>query len=201
MAVVNSRVLFVRHASTPATREAAFPADEPLDVHGRAAARCLHGLAPDHVVVSPLQRCRQTAEMAGWAVDRVDPRWAELDFGAWAGHAYGEVAATAADALAAWQADPVHVPPPGGETVTELAARVVDGLDDLHDRPGTTVVVTSGGPIKVLVLHALAAPLAALWNVEVAPVSVTELRAGPDGRWTLVVGARMSASAAPAVGV
>ncbi len=188
MAVADSRVLLVRHAPTTATRDAAFPADEPLDPHGQAATLTLRGLRADHVLASPLRRCRETVEGAGWRLGGLDPRWAELDFGTWAGRSYDEVARDDPDALAAWQADPVATPPPDGETLQALADRTIDAVADLHDRPGTTAVVTSGGPIKVAVLHALGAPLDRLWNVDVAPLSVTELRPRPDGGWTLRAG-------------
>ncbi len=199
MAVADSRVLLVRHAPTPATRDRAFPADEALHGDARAATGTLRDLAPDQVVVSPLRRCRQTVAAVGWAVDAVDPRWAELDFGTWAGHSYAEVADLDPDGLATWHADPATVAPPAGETLTALADRTVDALADLHDRVGTTVVVTSGGPIKVAVLHALAAPLTRLWNVEVAPLSITELRPQPGGGWTVTAGAPATALAASAV--
>lgn len=196
MAPAEPCVLLVRHAPTPATRDAAFPADEALDAEGRHAARSLQGLSGDHVVASPSRRCGQTAAAAGWAVEVTDPRWAELDFGGWAGRSYAEVAEQRPRELAAWHADPVAVSPAGGETLAALAARVRAALADLHGRAGTTLVVTSGGPVKVAILHATGQQLDRVWSIEVPPTSVTELRPCPDGGWAMAAGPRVPGTVA-----
>lgn len=180
-----ARLLLVRHAPTAATRRHAFPRDEPLDVRGRELAARLAGrLVGDRVVTSPALRCRGTADAAGLAASEVDHRWAELDFGDWAGRTLDEVAASDPSALDAWLRDPT-TPPPGGESLTALRDRVAAAMAEAAAASGKTVVVTSGGPVKVAVLAALAAPLSSLWNLDVAPCSVTTLHARPDGGWTL----------------
>ncbi len=180
-----SRLLLVRHAPTAATRSAAFSDDEELDASGTAAAATLAGLRADRVVLAPARCCRQTAAAAGWASDTVDPRWAELDFGDWAGRTIDDVATQAPGALAAWQADPLVVAPPGGETLAQLTARVLPALAELHGLPGRTVVVSHSGPITLAVLHAVGAGPDRFWHVDVSPTSVTELVARRDGGWTL----------------
>jgi broad specificity phosphatase PhoE len=180
-----ARILLVRHAPTPATRRHAFPCDEPLDDRGREAAARLAGhLGADRVVSSPALRCRETAAAVGLAAPVLDPRWAELDFGRWAGRTLDEVASSDPAGLEAWLRDP-SVAPPGGESLPAVRERVTAAMTELAAGGGTTVVVTSGGPVKIAVLTALAAPSASLWNVDVAPCSVTTLHARPDGGWTL----------------
>lgn len=180
-------LLLVRHAPTAATRRSAFPVDEDLDEGGRDEAGRLGGrLRVDGALTSPARRCRRTAELAGLHDVTVDARLAELDFGAWAGRTLEEVAADEPDHLARWCADPVAVSPPGGERLDALAERVDGLLADLHGHRGRLAAVTHGGPIKVAVLRVLGAPLDRLWNVDVSPTSVTELRAHADGGWTLV---------------
>lgn len=182
-----ARVLLVRHAPTEATRRHAFPTDEPLDERGRDQARALHGLVvADRVVSAPAVRCRQTAAaLASDAITvQVSDRWAELDFGAWAGRTMEQVWADDREALSRWLDDPT-VAPTGGEPVTGLVERVVAGLAELREPGATTAVVTSGGPIKIAVLHGLDAPLASLWKLDVAPCSVTTLHSRPDGGWTV----------------
>jgi broad specificity phosphatase PhoE len=177
-------VLLVRHAPSAATRGFRFPADEPLDEHGRSDARALQGLLrAKEAVTSPAARCRQTAELAGFAEARPDAGFAELDFGVWAGRDPHEVGRQDPHAMEAWYRDPTSAPH-GGEGLSDLAARVRASLEGLRDRPHTAVF-THGGPIKVAVLTALGAPLSAVWNVDVAPCSVTELHARPEGGWTL----------------
>lgn len=182
-----ARVVLVRHAPTAATRRHAFPADEPLDERGLALAASLRdGAAVGRAVSSPAARCRQTA--AAFLPDdvgvEISDSWAELDFGAWAGRTMSEVEEHDGPALRRWLDDP-EVAPPGGETLTALARRVASGLDDLREPDVTTVVVTSAGPIKVAVLHALGASPDRLWHLDVSPCSVTTLHSRPCGGWTV----------------
>lgn len=183
-----ARVLLVRHAPTAATRRHAFPADEPLDAQGRERAASLRGRArADRIVAAPSARCRQTAAALAPSVPEieVDPRWSELDFGVWAGRTMQQVWDDDPAALQAWFDDPT-VAPTAGEPLDRLAIRVAAALDDLRGPEGTTsLVVTSAGPVKVAVLQALGAPLARVWNVDVAPCSVTTLHGRPDGGWTV----------------
>lgn len=198
-----ARVLLVRHAPTRATRRHAFPADEELDAAGRDLAGSLRGaITAERFVAGPTTRCRQTAAALcppGTPVE-VDPRWDELDFGAWSGRTMEEVQRDDEVGLQRWLDDP-GCAPTGGEPLAALADRVRDALDELRAEGRTTAVVTSAGPIKVAVLVALSAPLTALWSVDVAPGSVTTLHARPDGGWTLRdlnVDPRPAAAKAPA---
>jgi probable phosphoglycerate mutase len=62
--------------------------------------------------------------------------------------------------------------------------RVLASLDRLlEEYAGRTVLVVSHvTPIKVLVAHALAAPLDSVYRMELAPASVTVLSFFDDGR-------------------
>lgn len=180
-----ARVLLVRHAPTTATRRHTFPVDEPLDERGRAQAAGLAAdLEADRSVCSPALRCRETAGAAGLAAATIDPRWSELDFGRWAGRTFDEVWSEDEPGLRAWLDDPTRAPT-GGGSLAALQDRVTAALNDLRLAGTTTAVVTSGGPIKVAVLAALGAPLTKLWNLDIAPCSVTTLHARPDGGWTV----------------
>lgn len=177
-------VLLVRHAPSAATRGFRFPDDEPLDERGRGDARALDGvLRANEAVTSPARRCRETAQLAGFPDASSEPGFAELDFGDWAGRDPHELGRESPQALDAWYRDPVSAPH-GGEGLDDLAARVRAALEQLRDHR-RTVVFTHGGPIKVALLTALDAPLTAIWNLDVAPCSVSELHARPDGGWTL----------------
>jgi broad specificity phosphatase PhoE len=173
------RLLLVRHASTSATRSAAFPRDEPLDEPGRIAAAALADLVAGdgQLVCSPSLRCRQTAAAAGLR-PRLDRRVSECDFGRWAGARLSELDP---ESTRSWMCDP-DAAPHGGETLRGFAARIAAWLDD--QPPGSTTVITHGGVIRAAVVHALAAPLSAFWRIDVSPLSITELRSH-DGAWTL----------------
>jgi broad specificity phosphatase PhoE len=180
------RLLLVRHAATPATRVSAFPADESLDARGLSEAVALTSVlpaSPDEVLCSPATRCVQTARAAGLDAGTVDGALAECDFGTWAGRTLAEVHAEDEAASVQWMTDPDAVPH-GGESLRTFATRVGGWLDGQARQDGRAVAVTHGGVVKAAVVHALGAPPAAFWRVDVAPRSVTELHAH-DGRWTV----------------
>lgn len=124
----------------------------------RAAARRA-GL-PREVFTSPLRRSHAVGRLLrGFGfVHRVDPRLAELDFGAWDGRPWASIAA--AD-FAGWDADFLHHAPGGGETVAALRARVAAFVADRAGR--TTLVVAHAGWVSALRSLADPAPSAARW--------------------------------------
>ncbi len=101
---------------------------------------------------SPLQRCRSVAEACGPC--RVDARLAELDFGEWEGRPWDAVPR---EALDAWAADPWQFSPPGGESGAALVARVRAFWYALPQ--GDHIVISHGGPLKVLAALAEARPV------------------------------------------
>lgn len=188
----------MRHGSTSATRASAFPAEESLDEHGRAAAAALgDALAerPADVLSSPSERCRETVAVAGLPAPRIEPALAECDFGAWAGRTLADVHAEDPQAVSAWMTDP-DAAPHGGESLSRFARRVAAWLDAQAAADGRALAVTHGGVVKAAVVHALGAPPTAFWRIDVAPLSLTELHCH-DRRWTLV---RANWRAAPAGG-
>ena len=90
------RLVMITHAPTAATREARFPADEPLDARGAEAAGAAGTLRRfDRVLRGPERRCAETA--AGLDLDAaVDPSLADLDLGAWRGRTLTELEASGA---------------------------------------------------------------------------------------------------------
>jgi broad specificity phosphatase PhoE len=177
------RLLLVRHAPTAATRANAFPADEPLDELGMAAAAELVVPADAEVVCSPSERCRATAEAAGLRVDAVDPAIAECDFGAWSGRTLDELVAERPRETRRWMTDPESAPH-GGESLRGFCARIASWLDAQSTRNGLCIAITHGGVVKAAVAHALDAPVEAIWRFDCAPLSRTTLYAH-DGRWTV----------------
>jgi broad specificity phosphatase PhoE len=179
------RLLLVRHAATAATRAAEFPADEPLDARGRAAAARLAAALPTRreALSSPALRCRQTAQAAGLDAPAIEPALLECDFGAWAGRSLADVHAAEPEAARAWMADP-DARPHGGESLAVFVDRVGGWLERQAAGDGCAVAITHGGVVKAAVVRALNAPLGAFWQVDVAPLAITELHAH-DGRWTV----------------
>jgi probable phosphoglycerate mutase len=197
-------LLLARHGRTADTERGVFTgrggADLPLSPAGEADADRLAALLAalgtasspipgvdrvDAVVASPMLRASGTAAVAA---DRlgldttVDEGWAEMAFGAWEGCSYADLARRDPDALAAWWGKP-EVPPPGGESFDDLAARVRSARQRVvAAHPGQVVAVVShGGPVRVVVRDALDGGPATLWRLRVTPAAVTAVRYWDDG--------------------
>jgi len=109
-------------------------------------------IGAERLIASDLRRCRLAGEAIGAVLARplaVDPRWREIDFGAWDGRAADAIDREAMDRF--W-GDPDANPPPGGERWSALVARVSRALAELEPVP--TLVVTHGGTIRAA-LHCL----------------------------------------------
>ncbi len=177
------RLLFIRHASTDAVRRAAFPVDEPLDDAGRTSAAGLAGrLGRGEAMSSPALRGRETAAAVGLDA-AIEPLIGECDFGSWAGRTLAEVHEDDPDGAGVWLTDP-DACPHGGESLRALLVRVGAWMDSQAARDGRAIAVTHAGVVKAAVVHALGAPAAAFWRVDVTPLAVTEMHAH-DGRWTV----------------
>jgi alpha-ribazole phosphatase len=99
---------------------------------------------------SPLSRCRLVADAlaADWSIAALpDDRLLEMNFGAWEGMTWDDVPR---DALDAWAADLPGFAPPGGETGRDLIARVSDFWAGIVATGGAHVIITHGGPLRVL---------------------------------------------------
>jgi len=196
---VRTTLVLVRHGVTPLTVEKRFSgglasANPGLSDEGRAQVRATADwLAPltervDALISSPVRRTRESAdilaERLGLRVEE-EPGFAEMEFGAWDGLTFAEVAAAHKSDLDTWIASLDGVPGGDGESFRSVEKRVLGALDRvLEQRAGQTVVVVSHvTPIKTLVAHALRAPLESVFRMELTPASVTVLTffgGGPD---------------------
>jgi broad specificity phosphatase PhoE len=184
------RLTLISNASTIALRHAAFPGDEPLDAHGaaRAAAVAASIRKPDRAWVSPLLRARQTAEALGLSAT-VEPLLRDCDYGHWTGRAFDDIAAEDPAAIASWTSDPSFAGH-GGESIDDLLARAAIWLGAMSTGDGHIVAVTHAAVIRAMIVHAIDASPSSFWKIDIAPLTLTDLRYG-NGRWTL----RMSGSA------
>ena len=118
---------------------------------------------------SPDRRgARGGAEAIG--APRPDPRWGELDFGAWDGCATADLAP---DAIAAFWSDPDACPPPGGERWSALVARVGEAIEALAPVP--TIVVTHAGAMRAAIAYLCGIPHAATWAFDLPCAALLSL--------------------------
>jgi ribonuclease H / adenosylcobalamin/alpha-ribazole phosphatase len=181
----------LRHGQTPMSVQKRYAGrtDAPLTEVGvqqaAAAAKRLASAGLGVIVTSPLLRTVQTAQsvaaVTGAAVV-TDDGFRETDFGAWEGLTFTEVRERWPAEISAWMADP-EVAPPGGESFTDVSARVTAALDRvLAARAGQTVLIVSHvTPIKMLVAAALLAPPAALYRMHLDLAALSEIDWYADG--------------------
>jgi len=181
----------LRHGQTPMSVQKRYAGrtDAPLTEVGvqqaAAAAKRLASAGLGVIVTSPLRRTVQTAQavaaVTGAAVV-TDDGFRETDFGAWEGLTFAEVRERWPAEISAWLADP-DVAPPGGESFTDVSARVTEALDRvLAARAGQTVLIVSHvTPIKMLVTAALLAPPAALYRMHLDVAALCEIDWYADG--------------------
>ncbi len=183
----------VRHGETVwnAAGRVQGSSDPELSETGREQARRL-GLRLERttftsVVSSDLRRAVQTAQSALPGVIQTDPRLRELDFGAWEGQTWGEVAAADPDALAAWYANPYVHAPTGGESYAALEKRTRGWLETLP-KSGRVLAVTHGGPIRSLLYGLTGVPDGHTWRFDPGPASLTKVTLGEYGAILHTVG-------------
>lgn len=95
---------------------------------------------------SPAQRCKAVADAISNPV-QCDDRLLELDFGEWEGVAWDAVPRAALDV---WADAPADFAAPGGESVAALVLRVAAFHADLIADNRDAVVVSHGGPLRIL---------------------------------------------------
>jgi probable phosphomutase (TIGR03848 family) len=178
-------VLLVRHGLT-ATTGRVLPGRSPglhLSDDGRrqadGVARRLAAIPKVAALyASPLERARETAAVIararGLAV-RVERGLVELDVGAWTGQSLRRVARR--PEWRAVQRHPSGFRFPGGESFTEMQARIVAALARFVERHPSAVVVavSHADPIKAAVAHALGAHLDLFQRIAIAPASITAI--------------------------
>jgi alpha-ribazole phosphatase len=131
----------------------------------------------DTIVASDLCRAGSAAQAIGAARDlpvRIDPRWRELDSGAWDGLPPAQVDPAAMSRF--WD-DPDRFPPPGGERWSSLVARVSAALNALP--AADTLVVTHGGAIRAALAGLLGFGQRQVWAFDLPYNVVLSLRLWP----------------------
>jgi broad specificity phosphatase PhoE len=161
------QVVIVRHGETEWSRIGRHTgrSDIALTPEGEEQARglgaSLAGLTFAAVFVSPLQRARKTAELAGFGdVAVVDRDLIEWDYGAYEGRTSEEIQ----EQRPGWTLFRDGVP--GGETLDDVAARAAHVIERVRGIDGDVLVFGHGHQLRVLT---------ALW-LEFAPVAAQHLQ-------------------------
>jgi len=136
------------------------------------------------ILTSDLKRACQTAQpiadATGVAIELM-PALRERGFGDWEGKHFAEISA----GLSVSRLGRYEFAPPNGESFTAVWQRLKPISRDLLSAEESTVVVTHGGSLSLLLAQLLGAPIEVSGAFRFANTSVTELGRLPDGRWHL----------------
>lgn len=170
------RLYLVRHGATEWSELGRHTGrtDLPLTALGQQQARALRPvLAPlsfAHVFTSPLQRARQTAELAGFGAGlEASDLLLEMDYGHDEGKTRQEIQVDRPD----W--DIFTDGPRGGESVAEVARRTVTFLGSIASAEGDVLLFAHGHLLRILTTVFLRLPLAFGRQLELSPASVSIL--------------------------
>lgn len=165
--MVPSKVILVRHGETEWNHEGRFlgQSNPGLNDNGRIQAQAialqLSSTNIDVIFSSDLDRAVQTSEAIAQACKaRISmvPALREINFGAWEGLTFEEIAARYPVLWNEWLKDPFQVRIPDGETAEEVRCRVIQAWNCMVDNactPKTAVIVAHGGPLRLLICHLL----------------------------------------------
>ena len=184
-----ARLILVRHGESEGNRDRTFTqsSEVPLTHLGRqqaetAAAEIRKRHAPRRVISSPYRRAHQTAEIIATAIGlevEFESDLREQSFGIFAGQPYDSLLADAAyhdGPRWGWR-------PEGGESLIDVAARVIPAVERIADHAGDEeiVVVSHGGVMLAICAHARGG-----WDgVAVSPNCGIVLLDAEPGRWVL----------------
>lgn len=167
--------------------------DIALNEAGRAEAAALAArLAPRGIVridTSPRLRTRQTAAILGQGLGLAPAVAAdldEIDFGAWSGRAFADLAGD--PAWNRWNAARASAPTPGGETMAAAVARALRHVESCAAAGGGPVLLVSHCDIiRGVIAQVLGLGLDHLLRFDVDPGSISWLSVGQSGARVLTV--------------
>jgi broad specificity phosphatase PhoE len=158
--------------------------DVPLTAEGQAQmGAAVEGRQWDRIYSSPLQRCLRVAEVLSQKRGipcLQDSRLREMHFGSWEGRTTEDLLATEGEALQRFWKEPERHAPPGGETIGQLRERVLEFWQEcIESKPQDRIlVVTHGGPIRILLTHHHRRPWSDLLSWQVPHAGLFTLSVG-----------------------
>jgi probable phosphomutase (TIGR03848 family) len=185
-----SMLVLVRHAVTAQTGRRLYGRSPGIHLSDRGrdqsaeVARRLAGLPIAAVYSSPLERCRESAEVIADVLGLPvldEPGVIEADTGAWTGRTFAQIARSRL-----WRrmlAMPSMARLPGGESAADVQGRTVRALDAISERHrgDAVVVVSHGDPIRLALAYYAGIHLDFFQRLEVAPASISVVAIGDHG--------------------
>lgn len=182
-----ARFIIVRHGRTKGTEKNKYygRTDLPLSMSGIAQARRVKQnmgkFNYDYIYTSPLKRCMQTAgilRLKKTTPLKMSKDLIEIDFGEWEGLTLLQMKKKNPKKFNKYLYDFTNFHMPEGESVKNMIRRTkrfwINVLQ--KHKKGNILIVTHGGPAKVIIMDALRLSLVNFWrfNLSTGAVSVIE---------------------------
>ncbi|MCL6610537.1 MAG: alpha-ribazole phosphatase [Peptococcaceae bacterium] len=173
---MSCRVFLIRHGETLWNTEMRFQGhvDVPLSEKGMEQARALAVRLSAHKISAvyssdlgrAVETARRIAEPRGLEVITL-PALREMNFGLWEGLTFKEIREKYGETIRQWWANPLGMNVPGGESLSDLVARVIPAVREIVEkhRGEKVAVVCHGGPVRCLVGTVLNMDLNKYWKI------------------------------------
>ena len=180
---MNTRLTWICHGATAASRKGQFPLDEPLESKAVEEAGRMAALPrADRILTSPALRACQTAEALRLEAG-TDPALRDCDHGRWAGTPIVTIGTKEPENLTIWMSDP-EAAPHSGESLADLRARIAGWMDGQSALGGHVIAVSHAAVIRAAVAHVLQAPPSSFWLSDVEPLAIVRMTSNGQ-RWSL----------------
>lgn len=164
------RFCLVRHGQTDWNLGGRFQgqSDTPLNQTGRTEAHSLAGQLKGQsfaaIFTSDLIRAKETAEIIAEVLGlpvTLEPRLREINQGEWEGQFVEDIKARNAEHWDQRTIDPANFHPPGGESVAEIAERILDAMRNIVRlySSGSIIIVSHGLALATLICREGGFPL------------------------------------------
>ncbi len=139
----------------------------------------------DLIVSSPLQRCREFAELISNEDDidiELDKSFDEIDFGLWENLSPEKIMEEDAELLNAWWQSPTKHSPPEGEDFHQFQARVLKAFKEIveNNNGKKILIVTDSWPIRIILMHILGLQSEQLFRINVDYACFSKLQIHHD---------------------
>lgn len=139
----------------------------------------------DLIVSSPLQRCREFAELISSEDDidiELDRNFDEIDFGLWEGLSPEKIMEEESELLNAWWQSPTKLTPPKGEDFHQFQARVLKAFKTIvENNSGKKILIVSDSwAIRVIIMHILGLHGEQLFRINVDYACLSQIQIHHD---------------------
>jgi len=135
----------------------------------------------NHIITSPLQRCRAFAHALGerYGIDvTIEPRFKEVGFGAWEGLNHDEVKIGRAAEYQDFLKDPINSRPLGAEPLDDFIRRIGSAYEETieHYQGSHLLIVAHAGVMRAIIAKTVHASPVGLYRIKISNGGIARIR-------------------------